>query len=382
MVDETTSKPRVALAHDWLCGYRGGEAVLESIAALTRRHFDAAPLYVMFDDRRPLASHVDQLEHVPSPLNRLPLSHRLRRWLLPAYPLAVAALSRRLARDHARRPIDLLVSTSSAAIKGLRPPEDVPHLCYCHAPARYIWTITDEYAPSRSTMSLALRAVAPWYKRWDRRTAANVTRFLANSTYIAGRIRECFDRPADVVPPPVRTEFFTPDATPRADHWLLVSALEPYKRVDLAILAANKARHPLTIVGDGSQRARLESLAGTTVTFAGRVDDHALRDHYRRARLLLFPQVEDFGIVAVEAQACATPVVARRAGGALDTVIDTRTGTLFDDPTPDAIIDAARRAPHPSEACRRNAERFSADRFEASILAHIHDLLATRPQPA
>jgi glycosyltransferase involved in cell wall biosynthesis len=377
MVLADRPKPRIALAHDWLCGYRGGEAVLEHIAALVRERYDPTALYVMFDDQRPLASHVDSLTHVPSPLNHIPLAPtRLRRWLLPLYPFAVSQLGAALARDHKRAPIDLLISTSSAAIGGLRPPPGVPHLCYCHAPARYVWTIQDEYAHSRA--ALGLRLFGPSFRRWDRRTAANVTTFLANSAYTAAQIRRCYDRDADVVHPPVRTDFFTPPAAPaRTDHWLIVSALEPYKRVEVAIVGANRASRPLTVIGDGSQRRALEALAGPTVRFLGRVNGETLREHYRTARLLLFPQIEDFGIVAIEAQACGLPVVARRLGGALETVIEGSTGAFFDDATPDAIVEAASRCPRSADAaCRANAERFSERAFHDAMLTHIARALA------
>lgn len=388
----SASRPRVALAHDWLCGYRGGEAVLERFAALVRDRYEPAGLYVMFDDRRALAPAIDTLEHVASPLGRLPGgSGALRRWLLPAYPAAVAALSRRLAREHARRPIDLLISTSSAAIKGLRPPAGVPHLCYCHSPARYVWSQRAEYRGGLRGLGLA--AVAGPYRRWDARTAGRVTRFLANSTHTAAEVHRCYGREAKVVFPPVRTDFFTPDpAVRREGFWLFVGALEPYKRADLAIEAARLAGRELVVVGDGSERRRLERgglgdpprpdrsgershLPGGRVRFPGRVGDDALRDLYRRAAVLLFPQVEDFGIVACEALACGLPVAARRAGGALD-IASEGAGVLFDDPTACSLIAAAQQAERQGgAACRDAALRFTERRFDEAITAEIGSVL-------
>ncbi|MEL7474041.1 MAG: glycosyltransferase [Planctomycetota bacterium] len=375
----------MALAHDWLVGYRGGEAVLERIAALPHRRPDLAvtmsSIHTMFakpNAMRDAAPNIHALPTHTSPLNAAPAA---RRWLLPLYPFAVERLARSLARQHEREPIDLLVSTSSAAIKGLRPPTGVPHLCYCHSPARYLWDRTTDYAGHSATArlrGLGLRALGPALRHWDRNSAQHVTHFLANSTHTADLIRHAYHRDADIVYPPVRTSFFTPPpaSDERDDAWLLVSALEPYKRTDLAILAAIEAGARLRIVGEGSQRAELESLAAQAdddqITFLGRVNDEQLRSHYQRARLLVFPQIEDFGIVAVEAQAAGLPVLARAKGGALDTVIDNETGALFDDPSPKAIAAAAQRIPERADHdCALNAAQFSESVFDQAIADHI-----------
>lgn len=378
-------RPRIALAHDWLVGLRGGELVLDRIIRALSPHAEIAALYAMFDDGKPLTPAIDALPKRIAPLGRLPLtSTHLRRWLLPLYPLAVASLSNMLAADHApggsAGPIDLLVSTSSAAIKNITPPPpagSVPHLCYIHSPARYIWSQAARYSQGSPAKSLGLRLARNPFKRWDLEHDSNVTTFIANSKHIGREVHRCYGRDAAIVHPPARTEFFTPDPTAsRAANapWLVVSALEPYKCIDLAIQAANHARHELIIAGSGSQRAALEAIAGPTVKFAGRVSDEALRSLYRQASVLLFPQVEDFGIVAVEAQACGTPVVARREGGSLDSITEL-TGALFDHPTAESLLAAIARCPHNPAACRANAERFSERRFDAEFLAHVRTIL-------
>jgi glycosyltransferase involved in cell wall biosynthesis len=371
--------PAFALAHDWLCGYRGGEAVLERIARLCATLGSVDRLYTMFDDGRPLAPTIDALPHTVSPLRRLPDS--ARRWLLPLYPAAVGSLSRALARRQRSHPVDLLISTSSAAIKGMRAPAGVPHLCYCHAPARYIWSVRDQYGAGHGwkarVRGAGLAAIAEPFAEWDRATAAHVTTFLANSAHTAAEIRRCFGREAQVVHPPVRTGSFTPDAgVRREDFWLFVAALEPYKRADAAIRAALHAGAPIKVVGSGSVDAELRrEFTRPGVHFLGRVPDETLRDLYRRARLLVFPQVEDFGITAVEAQACGCPVLAHRAGGALDSVIEGSTGAFFEADTPDAIAAAADRCPQDPHACRANAERFSEPAFDHRMEAVIHHTL-------
>jgi glycosyltransferase involved in cell wall biosynthesis len=360
---------RIALAHDWLVNDRGGEAVLAHIADAALERGSPGYLYTLFDGHGPYANAIDRFPTRASPLNRLP--DAARRWLLPAYPRAVESLGRALARDHAREPIDLLISTSSGLIKGLRPPPGVPHLCYCHAPARYLWSATDQYTRGAAgrVRAAGFALFGPSLRAWDARTASRVSRFVANSSYIRDRVREHFGRDAEVVHPPVRTDRFTPDPTvPREDFWLCFGAHEPYKRTDLAIDAAVRSGTRLVIAGGGSALPSLRRHAARApsglVEFRGRVSNDELIDLYRRARCLIFPQVEDFGIVAVEAQACGCPVVARGAGGALDSVIDGETGAFFEGERPDAIVRAAATVTdRMGPACRANAERFAADRF-------------------
>lgn len=364
-------RPRIALAHDWLVARRGGELVLEAIAEAIAPIADLDVIYTMFDSGASIGPAVDRLQRRSSLLNHLPA----RRWLLPLYPLAVWHLSRKLRARHKRKPYDLLISTHSAAIKALKPPPGVPHLCYCHAPARYIWTHAEGYAGGPRGLGLAL--IRPLYRRWDRRTARRVTTFLANSTHTHHQIGRCYQRQSDICYPPVRTDFFTPaDRQLRGDHWLAVGALVPYKRFDLAIAAASARNHPLTIIGEGPELPRLRALAGPTVTFERAATDVQLREAYRKARLLLFPQLEDFGIVALEAQSCGTPVVAYAKGGALDSVVDGSTGALFKHQTLDALLEAIDRCPrHSALACREHAEKFSEERFREQIAAAVRGFI-------
>jgi glycosyltransferase involved in cell wall biosynthesis len=323
--------------------------------------------------------HTDAIEAcniTTSPLQRLPgAAGSWRRQYLMLMPWAVERLK--------VQPCDLLISTSSAVMKSIQPPPGVPHLCYCHSPARYLWEQTEDYSVGSggAMRSLGLRAIRRPFQEWDRRTAWRVARFVANSSHTAARIRRCFDREADVVHPPVRTDFFTPEANMQREDWLLVvAALEPYKRTDLVIEAANRAKVPLKIVGDGSQRAALQAMAGPHVQMFGRVDDEQLRSLYRRAKGLVFPQVEDFGIIAVEAQACGCPVIAYAAGGAMDIVREC-SGVLFQEQTVDAIVNAIaafRAEQFCDSACRANALRFSEDAFDDRIACIVKQMIANR----
>lgn len=360
--------------------------VLDAIASLLlSQNHTITRIYTMFDNESPLSPTLDALPRTVSSLNNRPES--LRRWLLPRYPKAVQELSTKLHHDHASDPIDLVISTSSSAIKSIQPPPGVPHICYCHAPARYLWSQSSNYTSpdlKGRLRALGLSLFSPRLRAWDQRTASNVTQFIANSAHTANEIQRCYQRDSIVIHPPVRTDYFTPDpSVTRDDHLLLVSALEPYKRVDLAINAAIQLNRKLVIVGSGSHESALRVHANNNhlISFVGKISNEQLRDEYRRARAFLFPQVEDFGMTAVESQSCGTPVVAQRAGGALDSVIDRSTGSFFETPTPDALADAIQRCPQPDTgsegACRTNALRFSRDAFDLRFV----DVLDESTQP-
>jgi glycosyltransferase involved in cell wall biosynthesis len=360
---------RVVLAHDWLVGLRGGERVLDRLARL----FGPTDLYTLVSNGRPLTEAISACRVVTSPLQRLPgAAGRMRRHYLPLMPWAVGRL--RVAE------CDLVISTSSAVMKSIKPPPGAAHLCYCHAPARYVWSLRSAYATGSGgrLRALGLAAVRRPFQRWDRATADRVTRFCANSAHTAREVKRCYDRDAHVVYPPVRTDWYTPDPDVAREDWLLVvSALEPYKRTDLALDAAGRGGFTLKVAGGGTQLEALRAEAPPSVEFLGEVDDSVLRDLYRRAKGLLFPQVEDFGLVPVEAQATGCPVVALAAGGALETVTS-ETGVFFDEQSAEALVEAVERlgrADIDPAACRSNAERFSPEQFDEAILEQVNEVM-------
>jgi glycosyltransferase involved in cell wall biosynthesis len=253
------------------------------------------------------------------------------------------------------------------------------HVCYCFTPMRYAWDQFEHYfGPERlGAASRLARPVLARLARWDRRTSGRVDRYVAISHYVAGRIRRYYNRQSDVVYPPVDTEFYQPDGRRPEGYLLIVSALVPYKRIDIAIDAARLAGIPLRIVGEGPDRARLEAQAqGAPVSFLGYRTDEEIRELYRGAAAAVLPGEEDFGIVPVEAQACGRPVVALGRGGALETVRDGVTGVLVAEPAADAFAAAFRsldgRWFHP-DVIRRHAEQFSRARFALEMSRLIDD---------
>jgi glycosyltransferase involved in cell wall biosynthesis len=371
VVDPTATRPRIAFVHDWLTGMRGGEKVLEALC----ERFPHAEVFTLVHVRGSVSPTIERMGPHTSFVQRLPFVKRLYRMYLPLFPTAVEQF------DLDR--FDLIVSTSHCCVKSVIRPGHARHLCYCLTPMRYAWDQFDAYfGPERvgTAGNLVMRRVMARMARWDRDTAVRPDSYVAISHYVADRIRRYYNREATVVYPPVDTEFFSPasslDSEPAASgrYALVVSALVPYKRVDLAIDACRLAGVPLKIVGDGPERARLERSSHADVTFLGRRSDTDVRTLYRGATTTLLPGEEDFGIVPVEAQACGSPVVALARGGALETVRPDETGVLVDDPSAPAfaegIVRAMSRRFDPG-LIRRHAERFSRERFGDEMAALI-----------
>jgi glycosyltransferase involved in cell wall biosynthesis len=276
---------------------------------------------------------------------------------------------------------DLVVSISHCCAKSVVVPARVPHLCYCLTPMRYAWDQFDAYFGSQRIGALGNRLMRPvmaGLARWDRDTATRADRYVAISHYVAGRIRRYYNREPTVVYPPVDTDYFHPDHSRPDRMALVVSALVPYKRIEVAIEACRLARMPLTVAGDGPERARLERLAGQDVTFVGRLPNEDIRSLYRRASVVLLPGEEDFGIVPLEAQACGRPVVALGRGGATETVVPGETGLLVDSDTadPEAFAQALTKTldtPFDSIRIRHHAERFGRDRFGDEMTAIVSE---------
>ena len=354
---------RVVLVHDWLTGMRGGEKVLESLC----RILPGADLLTLFHVKGSVSPLIEARRIRTSLLNWIPGATRRYRHLLPLFPAVIEWFD----LDEA----DIVISTSHCAAKAVVPTGRARHICYCHSPMRYAWDQFDAYFGAARVgrwRHAALRPVMAGLARWDRATAPRVDHFVANSRFVAARIARYYNRHAAVVYPPVDTAFFTPGAEVSEPYFLVVAALVPYKRVEIAMAAAERARVRLVVIGTGPDEARLRARAGPSVEFRGAVDEPALREAYRGATAVLLTNEEDFGIVPVEAMACGRPVIALGRGGACETVEPGVTGVLVGDPSPDAFAAAmtdVTRRPFDPAAIRARAERFSIDRFEADIRA-------------
>jgi glycosyltransferase involved in cell wall biosynthesis len=358
---------RVALVHDWLTGMRGGEKVLEAICEI----FPDAPLYTLVHVPGSVSAAIERRTIYTSIVQTLPRAGRHYRHYLPIFPTAIELFD--------LDGYDLVISTSHCAAKAVVPAGHAVHVSYCHSPMRYAWDQFDQYFGEAQVGKLRNRLFRPVLAslaRWDRDTAHRVDRFVANSRYVAGRIRRYYNRGSTVVYPPVDTAFYRPagESGPARSRMLIVSALVPYKRLDIAIDACRRVGVPLTIVGTGPERARLERTAGPDVEFRGWLSDDEIRTLYRESKATLLPGVEDFGMVPVEAQACGCPVVAFGEGGAAETVVDGETGVLVTDRSVDAFADGVARAASRSfdhDHLRTHAQQFSKESFLAGFRAEL-----------
>lgn len=303
---------------------------------------------------------------------RLPFGRKHPQAYLPLMPVATRALN--------LDGYDLIVSSESGPIKGIRKPDGARHVCYCHTPMRYLWDMYDEYYRSAGLGGkIAMKAFTARLRREDLKSAESVDEFVANSAFVAARIKRIYGRDSIVVHPPVDVEFFAgkqPVALPAGvepkSYYLYAGELRDYKRPDLAVEACLRMGRKLVVVGNGKMRDRLAKRIGGSggIVFLGRVSDEELRSVFTCARALLFPGIEDFGIVPVEAQAVGVPVIACNKGGALETVVDGDTGFFFEEGSVSALCSAIERFESrswSSEICRKNARRFSVEAFKSKM---------------
>ncbi len=351
--------------HDYLNQRGGAERVVVEFARMWPR----APIYTSL--YRPGSTFPELARHEvrTSPLQRLPIDAGFRA-LAPLYPAAFRALGV-LGQD-------LVVSSSSGWAHGVRTARASVHVVYCHAPARWLYT-PSRYLAARSPRQRLLSLANPYLRRWDQAAAHAATGYVVNAENVRARVRDVYGIDSQVVHPPVDVERFTP--TPRGERLLVVSRLLPYKRVDLAVAAATRSGRGLDVVGSGPMLDELRRAAGASVTFHGTVSDAALTELIQACSALCVPGGEDFGIALIEANAAGKPVVAFAQGGALETVRDGVTGTLFAQPTVEALLDAIARADGlqtASAEIRAHAERYSRAAFQSNFLASVERIRAAR----
>lgn len=324
---------RTAIVHYWLLKMRGGEKVVEALCEM----FPDADIFTHVYDANGMSATIKRHKVTTTSVARLPMANKHYQKYLPFMPRALEDLD--------LSGYDLVISSESGPAKGVVPAPEAAHLCYCHSPMRYIW---DQYHEYLAGTGFPVRQLFPHLahglRQWDVTSSARVDQFVANSRHVAARIGKYYRREAEVIPPPVDVDGFAPATGAEiADYYLAAGELVAYKRFDLVVQAFTRMKRKLVVVGAGEQLKALKRMAGPTVTFAGRVPFDDLKRHMSACRALVFPGLEDFGIIPVEAMASGRPVLAYGKAGVLDSIIDGRTGLFFHEQTAEAVIDAVER---------------------------------------
>ncbi len=360
---------RLAITTDWLVTKGGAERVIAEMQTL----WPDAPLYTTVQKEGVLTPPKGKIRTSSlQSLYRLLPEHRI---LIPFMPRAVESWD--------LSSYEVVVSSSHAVAKGCIPGGNAVHICYCHTPMRYAWEMEEAYLDDFKLWG-PLRILAQYQLRklraWDLMTAKRVDQFIANSNTVKERIRRIYGRDSIVLTPPVSDRFLqAPLEKEKGGYFLIVGRLVPYKHFDIAIEAANRLKLPLKIVGGGSEEGRLRRIAGPTVEFLGHAKDDDLPALYGRALATLFPVHEDAGIVPLESMASGTPVIALKKGGALDTVIEGKTGLFFDDQSVESLVDALQRfrvEQFDQEEIRNHAKKFSSGSFREALSKIVESTLA------
>jgi glycosyltransferase involved in cell wall biosynthesis len=370
---------KVALVHDWLTGMRGGEKVLEVFCEL----FPDAHLYTLLHNKGSLSDTIEGMDIRTSFIQKLPFVKKKYRHLLPIFPTAIERFD--------LQAYDLVLSSSHCVAKGVVTGTDTLHICYCFTPMRYIWDLYNLYfGKERAGMAtrLATSLVLNYLRKWDVASSKRVDKFVGISRYIVERIKKNYGRDADLIYPPVSCSYFNPGLS-NDGYYLMVSPLAPNKRVDIAVNAFNSIGLPLIVIGSGQEEKKLEKMAGKNIKLMGWQSDEVVREHYVNCKALIFPGVEDFGIVPLEAQACGKPVIAFGEGGALETIVpldknnknakeqsSNATGIFFYEQTPESLVQAVARFEEAQDlfnwqVIRKNAESFDRTVFKDNVRKYI-----------
>lgn len=357
---------KLALIHDHLTQNGGAERVLEAFQAI----WPDAPTFTLIYNRQKMASHFGKQDIRTSFLQRMPLSLSKPRWYLPLMPTAT--------ESYDLSDFDVIVSSSSAFSKGIIPATNAIHVCYCHTPTRYLWSDSHSYVEELNVPGFIKKILPPvlsGLRAWDRLAAERVDYFVANSETVRHRIKRYYQKDSDVIHPPVEFDEFSLSDAPKT-YYLIGGRLVSYKRYDLVVQAFSKLNIPLKIYGTGPMEEELKRMAGPNVQFLGRVSNEQKAHLFSNAIAFLHPQEEDFGITPLESMAAGRPVIAYGKGGALETVIDGKTGVLFNEQSWEEIADTVLHFDEKrfdSHAIRKHAEQFSLIRFHREMRDYIEE---------
>ena len=367
---------KIAVIHDWLVGRRGGEKVLEEILYVLENNFKPKKLevFTLVYKKGTQAEIIEKQKINVSFIQKLPFGLKKYRNYLPLFPSAIESFE--------LRDFNLIISSSHAVAKGIIPPPGALHVSYCHTPMRYIWDHFHTYFGNKKGVKrLFYSSVANYLRMWDQISSDRVDLFIANSANVKKRIERYYKKDSEIIYPPVDTDFFNCDKAEKKDYFLVVSAMVPYKKIDIVIEAFNIFNLPLKIVGRGPDEKKLKRISKNNIEFLGFVEDAMLKKLYSEAKALIFPTEEDFGIVPVEAQACQTPVIAFKKGGATETVKEGITGVFFEEQTVESLstaIDKFLNKRFNNVLIRENALKFSKENFRKNFSLVLERALKER----
>ena len=364
---------KVAIVCDWLTNYAGAERVISAIAEV----FENAPIYTTVYNKAAMREFKEK-NVKQTFISKLPFAKKKHQLYITLMPYAFESMD---LSDY-----DLVISSSHACAKGIITNPDTVHVCYCHSQVRYLWDGCHDYVKNygwyRWPFKFCIDRMLSKLRTWDRIAAERVDHYVANSHFVAKRIKKYYGRDSKVIHPPVDIESFEIGKVPR-EYYLAVGRLIPYKRFDILVDAFNRLGLPLYIVGQGKEFAELKSRAKDNVTMLGFVSESKLKTLYAGAKALLFPQEEDFGITPLEAMASGTPVIAYGAGGALETVVDKKTGLYFESQTVTDVINAVKqfeegKVTFDPKVIRKHAETFSKEAFKKNLISYIEEVLGSK----
>ena len=366
---------KIALVHDWLTGMRGGERVFQNLCEI----FPNADVFTLFHTPGSVSPSIEKLNIKTSFLQKIPYANKAYRYFLPLFPFAIEQFD---LSDY-----DLIVSSSHCVAKGVQHSNRTCHIAYIHTPMRYAWELYDTYLSAQKNwlFRAGMKLCIPPLRRWDIESSKSVNYLIANSLHISDQIKKIYKKESQVVYPPVEVDKITPSNNHQG-FYLMVTALVPYKRLDLAIQTFTELKKPLVIIGSGPDEALLKKMAGPPIKFKSWQPDEVVWKHYQDCRALIFPGLEDFGIVPVEAMAAGKAVIAYQAGGAIETVIsleDTTssgrwpTGVLFPNQSISSLSNAIKVFEDNESSFNHNeigkhAQRFSSSVFQVCIKKIIH----------